>query len=113
MIVKIQDKGSRVTGLHIGARNVRRHFVKSIPTVDLDLDSLQIRCDLGQEFWDDQPEIADPRLCAWLAAKNFSRKANGNRAVMLMLPAGKNSFRLRPMPLQEATKHNPLFGPAA
>jgi hypothetical protein len=113
MIVKIQDKGSGVTGLHIGARNVRRHFVKSIPTVDLDLDSLQIRCDLAQEFWSDQPEIADPRLCAWLAAKNSSRKIKGDQAVMLMLPAGKNSFRLRPMPSTGAPKQKPLFNPAA
>jgi hypothetical protein len=113
MIVKIQAKGSGVRGLHIGARNVRRHFVKSISTVDLDLENLQIQCDLGQDFWSGQPEIVDPRLCSWLAAKSTGQKARGDSGVMLMLPSGKNSFRLRPMPGPEPAKQKPLFDPAA
>lgn len=97
MIVRMRDKGNGVTSLHIGTRNVRRYFVKSISTVDLDLDSLQIRCELAQDFWNGHPEIVDPRLCSWLAAKDCSWKVSGKRMVLSLLPAGENSFRIQPL----------------
>jgi hypothetical protein len=95
MIVRMHDSGRGVTSLRIGARNVRRYFTKGMPTIDLDLDSVLIQCDLSQDFWQDHPEIADPRLCAWLTAKKTKLKVDGDSAVLLMLPAGKNAFRLQ------------------
>jgi|SRR5579872_3303937 len=96
MIVKMQDGGRGVTSLRVGARNVKRYFSRNVRMVDLDLESVQIRCELHQEFWRDQPEIADPRLCAWLTAKNDKWKSDGKRCVLLMLPDGANSFRILP-----------------
>ena len=112
MIVKMQDSGRGVTSLRIGARNVRRYFTKSVPTVDLDLESVQIQCELGHDFWQNQPEIVDPRLCAWLTAKNCKWKSDGSRVVLQMLPAGTNSFRLLPMQPRGAPKRHHVYQPA-
>ena len=62
MVVKTQYDGFRVSGLYVGANNVRRYFSKRIPVVELQLDHLQIQCGLTPRFWDGQPEIHDPRL---------------------------------------------------
>ena len=97
MIVKMLDGGRGVTSLRVGAYNVKKYFTKAVSTVDLDLESVQIRCDLSREFWRDQPEIADPRLCAWLTAKSSSWKSDGRELVLRMLPAGTNSFRILPV----------------
>ena len=66
MVVKTQCKGRGLTGLHVGATNVRRYFSKDVSVIELQLDHLQIQCGLSPGFWKDQPEIWDPRLCAWL-----------------------------------------------
>jgi hypothetical protein len=113
MIVKMQERGQGVTGLRIGARNVQRYFTKSVPTVDLDLDSVQIQCELGQAFWQDQPEIIDPRLCSWLTVKNTKSKVDGNKVVLLMLPAGRNSFRLQTRQSRGAAKRESSFDATA
>jgi hypothetical protein len=113
MIVKMQDRGRGVTSLRIGARNVRRYFAKGMPTIDLDLDNVQIQCDLSQDFWQDRPEIVDPRLCAWLTAKKSKLKVDGDGAVLLMLPAGRNSFRLQTKRAKETVKPGPSYNPAA
>ena len=113
MIVKMQATGRGVTGLQIGSRNVKRYFTRSVSTVDLDLDHVQIQCELGQSFWRKQPEIADPRLCAWLTAKDSSCKADGSRVVLMMEPAGTNSFRLLAMKSRRAMKRVGSFDPAA
>ena len=79
MIVTMQDRGSGVFGLRSGVRNARRCFKRSAPAVDLDLESVQIRCELRQEFWRGHPEIRDPRLCASLTAKKAKWKLMGIR----------------------------------
>ena len=66
MVVKTNSKAFGVTGLHVGATNARRYFPKNSPVVELLLDHLQIQCWLRADFWKGQPEIFDPRLCAWL-----------------------------------------------
>ena len=113
MIVKMQERGHGVTSLRIGARNVRRYFSKSVPTVDLDLENVQIQCDLSQGFWQDQPEIVDPRLCSWLTAKSTKWRVDGDRMVLLMLPAGRNSFRLQTKRTTGAEKPKRPYDPAA
>lgn len=101
MVVKTQFKGGEVTGLHVGARNVRRYFPKSIHEIELQLDHLQIQCGLSPEFWHGQPEIHDPRLCEWLGFKGFFCRDGQQKQVRLaMTPAGKNAFRLRPTPVK-------------
>jgi hypothetical protein len=95
MVVRTQSKGLKVTGLHVGINNVRRYFPKRISVIELHLDHLQIQCGLSPTFWQGQPEIRDPRLCAWLEEKNFRGNSNRTPLPMAMIPAGENSFRLQ------------------
>ncbi len=97
MVVKTQRKGRSVTGLHVGANNVKRYFPKDTSVIELQLDHLQIQCGLDPDFWRDQPEIHDPRLCAWLESKHLHAKPGRTPVPLAMIPAGKNSFRLQPV----------------
>ena len=106
MFVTSQYSGRRVTGLYVGASNVRRYFPKNVKTIELQLDHLRIECGLQGHFWQDKPEIHDPRLCLWLESKH--RNETGARAPvpLAMIPSGKNSFKLGPATLEE-TKTQP------
>jgi len=95
MVVKTQLKGSEVTGLHVGARNVRRYFPKGIRVIELQLDHLQIQCGLSPEFWNGRPEIQDPRLCEWLGFKVIHRTGERRQMKLAMTPSGESTFRLR------------------
>jgi hypothetical protein len=94
MVVKTQIRGSEVTGLHVGARNVRRYFPKSIRVIELQLDHLQIQCGLSPDFWNGHPEIHDPRLCEWLDFKVVHALSERKQVKLAMTPAGKNVFKL-------------------
>jgi hypothetical protein len=94
MVVKTQFEGFRVSGLYVGANNVRRYFSKRNPVVELQLDHLQIQCGLTQRFWEGQPEIHDPRLCDWLESKRLNGRYCRTPIPMALIPAGKNSFKL-------------------
>ena len=102
MVVTSQCSGHRVTGLYVGANNVRRYFPRSVKAIELQLDHLRIECGLTLHFWQDEPEIHDPRLCLWLESKH--RNGSGLRAPvpLAMIPSGKNSFILGPASLEEA-----------
>jgi hypothetical protein len=97
MVVKTQSKGGGVTGLHIGAANVRRYFSQNISVIELQLDHLQIHCLLKPSFWRGEPEIYDPRLCAWLISKNFHAHPARAPIPLALVPSGLNSFRLQPI----------------
>lgn len=97
MVVRTQSKGREITGLEVGVHNVRRYFPKGTAVIELQLDHLQIQCGLTPGFWQDQPEISDPRLGAWLESKNFHERPSRDPVPLAMIPAGKNSFRLRPI----------------
>lgn len=95
MVVTSHFIGHRVTGLYVGATNVRRFFPKRMTQIELQLDHLRIECGLNPNFWQDHPEIDDPRLCIWLESKRYN--GNGNVPVRLSLvPSGTNSFVLSP-----------------
>jgi len=94
MFVTSQCNGSRVTGLYIGASNVRRYFRRHVASIELQIDHLRIACGLTPHFWLDQPEIHDPRLCAWLESKHRDSKAWRGPVLMALVPSGKNSFIL-------------------
>lgn len=101
MVVKTQFKGGEVTGLHVGARNVRRFFPKTVHVIELQLDHLQIQCGLSPEFWRGRPEIHDPRLCEWLDFKVcYGGNGEPKQVRLAMTPAGENTFRLRPTPVK-------------
>ncbi len=104
MVVKTQVNGTGVTGLHVGAKNVRRYFPKNVDTIELQLDHLKIQCGLSPEFWRGEPDIHDHRLCEWLDFKVFHR-VSGERCLRLaMTPAGKNSFIVQSTALDECVK---------
>jgi hypothetical protein len=111
MVVKTQSKGRGVTGLHVGASNVRRYFPKQVESIELLLDHLQIECGLTPDFWQDQPEIHDPRLCAWLESRHLHGKPDRAPIPLAMIPAGKNSFRLQPVRLNRVARAHPAPGP--
>ncbi len=113
MVVKTQSKGRGITGLHVGATNVRRYFSKEIPVIDLELDHLQIQCGLSPGFWQDEPEIYDPRLCAWLESKQFHTRPDRTPVPLVMIPSGKNSFKLRAARLNGEAKLKQVHPPAA
>jgi hypothetical protein len=100
MVVKTQSKGRGLTGLHVGSTNVRRYFPKDLSVIELELDHLQIQCSLDPGFWQDEPEIYDPRLCAWLESKNFHTRPDRTPVPLVMIPSGRNSFKLQPVRLQ-------------
>jgi hypothetical protein len=97
MVVKAQSKGQGLSGIHVGTDNVRRYFPKDVSTIELQLDHLQIQCGLAPDFWQGQPEINDPRLCAWLETKHMHASRNRTPVPLAMIPAGKNAFRLQPV----------------
>lgn len=97
MVVKTQSKGRGVTGLHVGVNNVRRYFPKEIASIELQLDHLQIECGLKPGFWQGEPEIFDPRLCAWLESRHLHKKPDREAVPLAMIPEGNNCFRLQPV----------------
>jgi hypothetical protein len=111
MVVKAQNKGREITGLQVGANNVRRYFPKDTAVIELQLDHLQIQCCLAPDFWQDQPEIRDPRLGAWLESKNFHERPCQAPVPLAMIPAGKNTFRLRPIAANGYARSKPSSHP--
>ena len=113
MVVKTQSKGLEITGLHVGVHNVRRYFPKNMSVIELLLDHLQIHCGLDPDFWHDQPEIHDARLCAWLESKRLHVRPDRSPIPLAMIPEGKNSFRLQPVRLNRTAHPKAPAGPVA
>jgi hypothetical protein len=97
MVVKAQSKGRGLSGLLVGTDNVRRYFPREVSSIELQLDHLRIQCGLAPDFWQGQPEIYDPRLCAWLETKHMHSSRDRHPVTLAMVPAGKNAFRLQPV----------------
>jgi hypothetical protein len=97
MVVTTQSKGRGVTGLNVGTDNAQRYFPKGVSAIEIQLDHLHIECKLPPSFWQGQPEIYDPRLCAWLESKHFHSNPGRKPVPLAMIPSGKNSFKLRPV----------------
>jgi hypothetical protein len=113
MVVRTHCDG-REAVLYIGARNAQRNFPKDMKDIELVLGHLHIHCELPPEFWHGQPEIRDPRLCAWLESKIFHGRARRTPVPLVMLPAGKNSFRLQTIKLPSASENGlAKIGPAS
>jgi hypothetical protein len=106
MVVKTQSKGRGVTGLHVGANNVRRYFPKDMSSIELQLDHLQIECGLKPDFWQDEPEIYDPRLCLWLESRHMHTRLDRTPVPLSMIPEGKNIFRLEPVRMNRRLRAN-------
>jgi len=113
MVVRTQSRGRGLTGLHVGATNVQRYFPKEVSVIELELDHLQIQCGLPPGFWDGEPEIYDPRLCAWLESKTFRTKPDRTPVPLNMIPSGGNSFKLQAVRLNGHAKLKQLSSTAA
>jgi len=106
MVVESQCKGRKVTGLRVGVQNARQFIQERTAYIELRLGHLQILCPLAPDFWQGDGEIHDPRLCAWLEAKQV---AAGPAMPWAMIPDGTNSFRLEPAIAKsvKSAPHNP------
>jgi hypothetical protein len=104
MVVKTQGKGSSFTGLLIGMGNARRFFPRGVSSVELQLDHLQIQCELKREQWDGEAIISDARLVAWLESKHPNRRLDRNGITLMLVPAGDNAFRVEPHALHAVPK---------
>jgi hypothetical protein len=111
MVVRTQNKGCAITGLQVGENNVRRYFPKGLAVIELELDHLRIQCWLGPEFWQDQPQISDPRLGAWLESKNLHERPSRDPVPLAMIPNGNNSFQLRPIVCKGQVRSRPVSDP--
>jgi hypothetical protein len=100
MVVAMRNRQG-MTGLHVGNGNVQQLFPPDVPSVELQLDHLQIVCTLQPEFWQGQPEIHDERLNSWLEAKRMNGKLAAGPAPLAMIPSGDHVFRLQPIPREE------------
>jgi hypothetical protein len=109
MVVQTQAKSRGVVGLLVGAYNARRYFSKEIPVIELQLDHLQIQCGLKPDFWQGEPEIVDPRLCAWLEAKHFHNKKDRSPIPFALIPEGNNCYRVKAVSADHyaKAKHGP------
>jgi hypothetical protein len=99
MVVRTQRTGRDNFGLRLSAANARRYFSRSAGAVELQLDDLQIQCNLPESFWNGHPEIHDPRLCEWLKFKVLPERCNENPIVLHMVQSGTNTFALHPRSL--------------
>ncbi|HUA99651.1 MAG TPA: hypothetical protein VMA34_15070 [Terracidiphilus sp.] len=99
MVVRTQCAGREVTGLYIGARNVRRNFPRHTAAIEVELGHLHIHCDLKPVFWRDRPEIHDERLCAWLEDRLYHGRSCRAPLPLALIPAGNNLYKLRPLTL--------------
>jgi len=97
MVVKTHRDGRKMTGVEVGAGNVRRYFPRETIEIELLLDHLKIQCGLSPGFWQGDTEIRDPRLCAWLESKNFNGRPGDAPVPLSLIPSGKNCFRLQPI----------------
>jgi hypothetical protein len=115
MVVKTEGKGRAYTGVSVGDNDVKRYFPEQTESIDLELDHLLIQCGLSPGFWKGHPEICDPRLCAWLEAKNFYWKPGDAPVALAMIPSGKNVFRLKAFPSRKGKRASvaPEFGMSA
>src|SRR6202789_2263845 len=73
----------------------------------------RFKCDLEPEFWQDEPDIFDPRLCAWLESKNFHTRPDRAPVPMVLIPSGKNSFKLHPVRMADEAKIRDIQRPPA
>jgi len=112
MVVRTQRRAPGVTGLDVGFHNVQRYFTPGLHHVELQLDHVQIVCELAPDFWNGHPEIYDPRLCAWLESKNLHTRC-GSAATLALIPAGNNIFRLTTASRQSAARVQVASSPAA
>jgi hypothetical protein len=112
MVVKTNCNGREITGVEIGAGNVRRYFPKGSAFIELLLDHLQIQCGLAPDFWQGQTEIRDPRLRAWLESKNFKARPGEAPVPLVLIPSGKNCFRLQTIRAHVRPHVRPEFKPA-
>jgi hypothetical protein len=101
MLVETFSRIPGKTGLHVGGGNVQRFFPESICDIELHLGHLKILCTLHPDFWRGKPEIFDERLSDWLESKYLHGKRERTSIHLAMAPIGTNTFRLRPVSLDE------------
>ena len=114
MVVKTHSKGRGLTGLHVGDANVRRYFPKDVSFIELELDHLQIQCDLGPGFWQGEPGDLRSSSLRLARVEELPHPAKPHsRADDPSAVGGKNSFKLQPMRLHGQAKLKHIQSSAA
>ena len=101
MVVRTQRNGRDNFGLRMSAANARRYFSRTAGAIELQLDDLNIQCNLPESFWNGHPEIHDPRLCEWLKFKVLQEHCNQTPIALQMVQSGRNTFALHANSLLE------------
>lgn len=106
MLVETFSRTPGDIGLQVGVENVQRFFPEDISDIELHLGHLQILFSLHPDFWQGKPVIFDKRLSSWLESKHLCGRPNGTPIRLAMVPigTGTNTFRLRPVSLDEQGK---------
>lgn len=103
MVVRTECKGRKVTGIYIGARNVRRNFPRQAAAIEFELGHLRIGCELGPGFWRDQPRISDSRLCEWLEFKFYRESKRITPLPLVLVQCGRSTYKVWPLILPAAS----------
>jgi len=110
---KDAEQGTRSYRTSCGRKQCTSLFSQENSSIELLLDHLQIECGLKPDFWQDAPEIFDPRLCAWLESRHLHAQADRAPVPLAMIPLGENSFRLQPVRLNAHDRAKLHSGSAA
>ncbi|MDR3792071.1 MAG: hypothetical protein P4L03_01700 [Terracidiphilus sp.] len=115
MFVSVQLKGNRIAGINIGSANVQQYFSHRNAVIELHLGHLVIQCPLSQRFWEDRPEIDDPRLCGWLESKRLHVNGDVSQVFLQLSPMGSVAFHLSSVPVlvpaeQRVPERQPIPG---
>jgi hypothetical protein len=103
MVVRTECKGLKVTGIYIGARNVRGNFPRHLGAIEFELGHLRIDCQLSPGFWQDQPRICDSRLCQWLEFELYRERKYIAPLPLVLVQSGRSTYKVRPLILPAAS----------
>jgi hypothetical protein len=105
MRIKAESKGPGIFELHVGGKNARRYFPKSMSAIELELDHLRIECALTPSFWRGESNIFDPRIGVWLENKHMRSNLSRTSITLALTPSGNNAFRLEPVSPASRQRH--------
>ena len=93
-----------VTGLHVGASNVRRYFPRNARLSSCIWIISRYSVGSGLTFRRTSPRFSTRDLCM-VGVQDYHTRADHAPIPLAMIPAGKNSFRIRPVSFNEETQH--------
>ena len=93
-------------GVRLSGHDRDKHFDPAWREVIVDLDGGEsISVSLSESFWGSCPELRNAAIGRWLLRHGHAPWSRGARPAALLISAGSNRFRLRPLldPIQAAS----------